>query len=149
VARVKSVVDYKTTQIILNVDELHYEDMINLHLQVTNMLHKGVTKANLDAKNLKEALENKKKQVKIERAMVQSRAKRVRELEKKIIQLRYDPNKVEHVKKFFEEKYNVIMTMKRRIKKPDACPIKTTKWITNSLEIDKMLEQLSELSLKS
>lgn len=131
------------------MDELHYEDMINLLLQVTNMLHKAMTKANLDAKNLREALENTKKQVKIEMATVQSRAKRVRDLEKKIIQLRYDPNKVEHVKKFFEEKDNVIMTMKRRIKKPYAYPIKTIEWIMNSLENDKMLEKLSELTLKS
>lgn len=71
VAQAISARDYKTTQIILNVDDMHHEDMVNLHLQVTNMLHRGVAKAHLDAKKLREALERTEKQVKIERAMVQ------------------------------------------------------------------------------
>jgi len=77
VAQAKSVAGYKSTHIILNVYELHYEDMMNLHLQVTNLLHRGMAKANPDAKKLREALEKMEKWVKIERAMVQSQAKRV------------------------------------------------------------------------
>lgn len=85
VAQARTCAHYKATQIILNVDDMHYEDIINLHMQVTNMLHRGVAKAHLDAKKMREVLEKKKKQLKIEQAMVQSRAKRVKELEQKII----------------------------------------------------------------
>lgn len=88
----------------MNVDDLHYEDMINLHLHVTNMLHRGVAKANLDAKNLREALDKTEKRYKIERAMVQHRAKRVRELEQKIVHLGSYPNQAEHARKILEEK---------------------------------------------
>lgn len=140
VAQAKSVVDYKSTQIILNVDDLHYEDMINLHLQVINMLHRGVAKDNLDAKKLREALDKTKKYVKIERAMVQSRAKRVRDLEQNIIQLGSDPNQVEHAKKVLEENDKEIMEMKRIIKAPDVYPLQTTELITTSQENEKMLE---------
>lgn len=60
-AQAKSIVDYKATQIILNVDDLHYEDMINLHLQATHIFHRGVVKDNLDAKKFRETLDKKKK----------------------------------------------------------------------------------------
>jgi len=72
VAQAKYVADYKSIEIILNVDDLNYEDMINLNLYVTNMLHRAVAKANLDSKKLKEALDKMEKQVKIERARVRS-----------------------------------------------------------------------------
>lgn len=61
VAQARSAADYKATQIILNVDDMHYEDMVNLHLRVTNMLHRGVSKAQLDAKKLREVLEKNEK----------------------------------------------------------------------------------------
>lgn len=134
VAQAKSSADYKATQIILNVDDLHYEYMINMHLQVTNMLHRGVAKANLDAKKLREALDKTEKKVKIERAMVHSREKRVKELEHNIVQLGYDPNQADHSKKVLEEKDKKIMAMKKRIKALDAYPVKMTKLITASQE---------------
>lgn len=148
-AQTKSTTDYKATQIILNVDDLHYEDMINLHLHVTNMFHRGVAKANLDVKKLKEALDKNEKHVKIKRAMVQSRAKRIRELEQKIVKLGSDRNQAEHAKKFLEEKDKEIMAMKKRIEAPDIYLVHMAELITTSQENEKMLEQLSQLTLKA
>lgn len=73
-------------------------------LQVTSMLHRGIVKANLDAKKLREALEKTKKHIKIEREIVQSRAKIFKQLEKKNIQLGSSPKDAEHVTHILEDK---------------------------------------------
>ena len=78
--------------------------------------------------------------MKIEQAMVQSREKRVMELEQKIIQIISDPNQVEHAKKVLEDKDKEIMVMKSRIKAPDAYMIQTVELITTSKEKEQLLE---------
>jgi len=108
--------------------------MVNLHLQVTNMLHIGVSKAHINVKKLREVFEKTKNKVKIEREMVQSREKRVREMEQNIIQLRSDPNQVEHGKKVLEDKDREIMVMNRKIKEPEAYPVQTAEMIATSQE---------------
>jgi len=147
VAQAKSAANYKATQIILNVDDMQYEDMVNLHQQVTNMLHRGVAKAHLGTKKLREALEKTEKQLKAERVLLQAKAKRVREMEQKFMSLASDPGQGEHAKKVLDDKDKEVMALKKKLKAPEANLDQTVDLITASEDQDHLLEQLCQFTL--
>lgn len=66
--------------------------------------------------------------------MVQSRAKRLKGIQQKIIHLVLDPNEVDHTKKVLDDKDKEIMVIKRRLKTPKSYLVQTTKLITTSQE---------------
>lgn len=83
----QNVVDYKVTQISLNLNQLDYRDMLNFHDQVIVILHRDVEKTHVSKTNLQHNLDKVEKQLKQERIVVKSKHNEVKEYEHKIIHL--------------------------------------------------------------
>ena len=104
-SEIQSMADYKATHIALNVDQIHFKDKLSLHRQVTEVLHRDVTKTHASMKKMQETLTNVDRQLKQERIVTTARNNKIKDLEqKKLIQLASRPYDAEQTNKMIEDK---------------------------------------------
>ena len=76
--------------------------------------------------------------------VTRSRYTRVKELEQKRIQLGTTPQDYSKVKEFIDDKDKDIMALNKRLKAPDAHPVKTSELIVAEHEREELIKQLHE-----
>ena len=80
------------------MDQIHFTDNVHFNKVATNILHRNVSRTQVGANKMQDALFEMEKQLKHERVITRSRYLRVKEMEQKVLQLGKTPQDYSHVK---------------------------------------------------
>lgn len=121
----KSLADYKVTQISLNLNQIDCRDILKFHGQVTRILHMYVEKTHVSENNVHNKLDKVEKQLKQEKTLVKAKHNKVKEYEKKNIHLGSHPNDEATIKSILADKEKEILELKRKLNMLEVQPVQT------------------------
>lgn len=157
-----SEADYKATEVRIDMTQIHFKDMIQLHQQSSNILYRDLNLQHTTTHKLRKSLESVAAQYRMEKAAIQAKNVKIRVLEKALLELSEDPQNVKHSQNLLQEKDKEIALLKKKLKIPGTHPTgieevnavlkekeaETQKLIEAKERIHKYLAQNAYLSAK-
>ena len=99
-----SEADYKATEVRIDMTQIHFKDMIQLHQQSSNILYRDLKLQHTTTNKLRKSLESVAAQYRIEKSAIQAKNVKIRSLEKALLDLSEDPKNVKHSQNLLQEK---------------------------------------------
>jgi hypothetical protein len=119
---VTSEADYKATEVSIDMNQIHYKDLMKLHQQSANVLYRDLDLQHATTHKLRKSLENVTTQYRLEKVVTQAKNVKIKVLEKALLELSEDPRNVKHSQNFLKEKDKEINLLKQKVKIPGPHP---------------------------
>ena len=108
--------DYQATEVSIDMNQIHYKDLMKLHQQSTNILYRDMNLQHATTDKLHKSLENLTNQYRLEKVVTQARNVKVKVLEKALIDLSKNPRNIKHTQNLLKEKDKEINLLKMKLK---------------------------------
>ncbi len=113
---IKPTSNYKAVKLSIDMNKIHYKDLMKLHQQSVNIIHRDMDIQHTTTEKLHKSLENITTQYMLEKVMTQGKNVKIKVLEKALLELSEDPGNMKHSQKMVKEKDKEITLLKQNIK---------------------------------
>lgn len=108
--------NYQATEVSIDMNQIHYKDLIKLHQQSANVLYRDLDLEHATTHKLRKSLESVTTQYRLEKVVTQAKNVKIKVLEKALLELSEDPRNIKHSKNLLKEKDKVISLLKQKVK---------------------------------
>lgn len=111
---VTSEADYRATKVSIDMNQIHYKDLIKLHQQSINVLYRDLDLQHTTTHKLRKSLESITTYYRLEKVVTQAKNVKIRVLEKALLELSEDPRNIKHSHNLLKEKDKEINLLKQK-----------------------------------
>ena len=138
------VSDKKVSEMEVKLDKISVPDKIQLHKQIEDVIYSDLLHATVKVTRLQSLVD--KMEIKLKHEKVENKANliQIKKLQGDIISLGTEPNNVQVMKKFLEEKDNTIQVLEKNLKVPNTEHVQYSELFTVHEEKEKVYQEMMD-----